>query len=242
MQAPRRSLMKKEAKVKRGIGLVRFEGVLTRTGGRLHWVIVHVPFDAVRRWGVRGQIRVKGEVNGFGLRATLLPSGGGGHILLVNKKMQKGARAYAGDKAEFNLQLDNADSNITIPAELKPYLTQDRALARWYEKLNHSTRNYIAKWIEDPKTPEARVRRAEQIAERLLNVMEAELELPPILKVTFGQNPRARDGWEAMSPARRRQHLFGIFYYRTPDAQARRIEKMVEDATALAEKKRSRDD
>jgi hypothetical protein len=30
--------------------------------------------------------------------------------------------------------------------------------------------------------------------------------------------------------------LFGIFYYRTPDGQGRRIDKMLEDATAFAEK------
>ena len=39
-----------------------------------------------------------------------------------------------------------------------------------------------------------------------------------------------------MSVSRRRGHLFGIFYYRTPDAQARRIDKMLDDANALAEK------
>jgi hypothetical protein len=39
-----------------------------------------------------------------------------------------------------------------------------------------------------------------------------------------------------MSVARRRGHLFGIFYYRTPDGQRRRIEKMLEDATAVAER------
>jgi len=43
-----------------------------------------------------------------------------------------------------------------------------------------------------------------------------------------------------MSVSRRRAHLFGIFYYRTPDAQARRIEKMLEDAAALAEKVRNK--
>ena len=42
-----------------------------------------------------------------------------------------------------------------------------------------------------------------------------------------------------MSASRRRAHLFGIFYYRTPDGQARRIDKMLDDATALAEKKMS---
>ena len=66
--------------------------------------------------------------------------------------------------------------------------------------------------------------------------MEAEHELPPILQRAFAHHPRAREGWDGMSVSRRRGHLFGIFYYRTPDAQARRIEKMLDDATALAEK------
>src|SRR5208282_3213283 len=118
--------------------------------------------------------------------------------------------------------------------------SEARSFRRWYDQLNHSTRNDIAKWIADPKSAEARVRRAEQIAERLLAVMEAERELPPILQVAFARHPRAHEGWDGMSAARRRQHLFGIFYYRTPDARGHRIDKMLEDATALAEKMSSK--
>ena len=66
--------------------------------------------------------------------------------------------------------------------------------------------------------------------------MEAERELPPVLQVAFARHPRAREGWDGMSASRRRGHLFGIFYYRTPDARARRIDKMLDDANALAEK------
>jgi uncharacterized protein YdeI (YjbR/CyaY-like superfamily) len=188
-------------------------------------------------WGLRGQIKVKGEINGFAFRTSLFPTGTGGHILLVNKRMQKGARAVAGSIARFQMELDNEERVVSIPDELKQILDEDRALRRWYDKLNHSTRSDIAKWITEPKSGEARQRRTEQIAERLLNVMEAERELPPVLQVAFARHPRARDGWEAMSAARRRGHLFGIFYYRNPEAQAKRIEKMVDDAMAIAEKK-----
>jgi hypothetical protein len=31
--------------------------------------------------------------------------------------------------------------------------------------------------------------------------------------------------------------LFGIFYYRTPEAQARRIDKVLQEASAVAERK-----
>jgi len=218
----------------------RFEAALQRMRSRLNWVVIHVPFDAAKLWGLRGQIKVKGDINGFAFRTSLFPTGAGGHILLVNKRMQKGARAVAGSVARFRIALDNEERIVTIPDELERILRrlpkEDRSLRRWYDELNHSTRGDIAKWITDVKSGEARLRRAEQIAERLLAVMVAERELPPILQVAFARHPRAREGWDGMSASRRRGHLFGIFYYRTPDGRARRIDKMLADASALAEK------
>jgi len=214
----------------------RFEARLERLRSRLNWIVIHLPFDAAQVWGLRGQIKVKGEINGFAFRTSLFPTREGRHFLLVNKQMQKGARAIEGSIARFQIALDREERTVTIPNELKRILSEDRSLRRWHDELNHSARNDIAKWIAEPKSAEARIRRAEQIAERLLAVMEAERELPPILQVAFSRHPRAREGWDGMSASRRRRHLFGIFYYRTPDAQARRIDKMLDDANALAEK------
>ncbi len=230
--------MPKASKAKSEPAAKRFEARLERLRSSLNWIIIRVPFDAAKLWGTRGQIKVKGEINGFAFRTSLFPTREGGHFLLVNKRMQKEARAAEGSVARFQMELDREERTVTIPDELKRILNEDRALRRWYDGLNHSTRNDIAKWVTEPKSAEARVRRGEQIAERLLAVMDAERELPPILQVAFARHrhPSARAGWEGMSASRRRMHLFGIFYYRTPQAQARRIEKMLDDATALAEK------
>ena len=57
-----------------------------------------------------------------------------------------------------------------------------------------------------------------------------------MLKAAFARDPRAYAGWLGMSPAIRRGHLLGIFYYRTPEARDRRIAKMLEEAAARAEK------
>jgi uncharacterized protein YdeI (YjbR/CyaY-like superfamily) len=228
--------MPKASKAKPAPAAKRFEARLERLRSGLNWIIIRVPFDAAKLWGTRGQIKVKGEINGFGFRTSLFPTREGWHFLLVNKKMQKEARAVEGSVARFQMELDREERTVTIPDELKRLLSEDRSLRRWHDELNHSARNDIAKWITEPKSAEARDRRAEQIAERLLAVMEAERELPPILQVAFARHPRAREGWDGMSASRRRGHLFGIFYYRTPDAQARRIDKMLDDANALAEK------
>ena len=241
MQAPGSENMSKASNAK-SQSAKSFAALLVRRRSRLNWIIVHLPFDAARVWGLRGQIKAKGKINGFGFRTSLFPAGDGRHILLVNKKMQKGARVGEGSVAHFELQRDLEERNVTIPDELRSILGQDRALRRWYDGLNHSTRHDIGKWVTDPKTRTARLRRADQIAERLLTVMEAERELPPILQLAFARDRRARAGWDGMSVARRRAHLMGIFYYRTPDGQRRRMDKMLEDAAAVAEKMRARND
>jgi hypothetical protein len=228
--------MPKDSRPKRRPAAKSFEARLESLRSRLNWIIIYVPFDAAKLWGLRGQIKVKGEINGFAFRTSLFPTREGRHFLLVNKKMQKGARAFEGDVARFQIEHDVGERIVIFPNELKQILNEDRSFRRWCEGLNYSTRNDIAKWVAEPKSSEARVRRAEQIAERMLNVMDAERELPPVLQLAFARHPRAREGWDGMSASRRRGHLFGIFYYRTPDAQGRRIDKMLDDASAFAEK------
>jgi hypothetical protein len=228
--------MPKDSRPKRRPAAKSFEARLESLRSRLNWIIIYVPFDAAKLWGLRGQIKVKGEINGFAFRTSLFPTREGRHFLLVNKKMQKGARAFEGDVARFQIEHDVGERIVIFPNELKQILNEDRSFRRWCEGLNYSTRNDIAKWVVEPKSSEARVRRAEQIAERMLNVMDAERELPPVLQLAFARHPRAREGWDGMSASRRRGHLFGIFYYRTPDAQGRRIDKMLDDASAFAEK------
>lgn len=209
-----------------------FKATLERMQSNLGWVIIRIPFEVSRVWGVRGMFRVKGEINGFAFRTSLFPTGKGYHYLLVNKAMQKGARASAGMAAQFRLAPDTVERKAVFPAELKRLLDEDRTFRRWYDKLTYSTRKWIGEWILQPKSGAARTRRAELIAERLLATMEAERELPPVLKAAFARDPRAYEGWRRMSQSHRRAHLLGIFYYRTPEARDRRVAKMLEEAGA----------
>jgi hypothetical protein len=214
-----------------------FRAALERIQSRLGWTIIRIPVDVAKVWGTRGQLRVKGEINGFAFRTSLFPARGGGHILLVNKRMQAGGDVRQGMSAQFRLEPDLEERVAVVPTELKRFFKEDAYLRRWFEKLNYSTRNEVGKWIIQVKSPGARVRRAEQMAERLLAVMESEHELPPVLQVAFARDARALEGWKRMSPSHRRGHLFGIFYYRSPESRMRRIEKTLQEASAFAERK-----
>ena len=214
-----------------------FKATLERMQSNLGWVIVRIPLDVPKTWGVRGMLKVQGEINGFAFRTSLFPTGKGYHYLLVNKRMQAGAFARAGDTAQFRLEPDLAKREATVPTELKRALSEDRSLLRWFEKLSYSIRKWISDWVTQVKSPEARERRAAQVAEQLLSTMEAERELPPVLKAAFARDPRAFAGWQRMSPTRRRGQLLAIFYYRNPESRDRRIAKVLHEASAIAEKR-----
>jgi uncharacterized protein YdeI (YjbR/CyaY-like superfamily) len=212
----------------------KFRGVLQPDNTPLKWVVVKVPFDPAKAWPVRNRMRVKGTINGFPFRTSLFGAAKDGHVLLVNKQMQKGAGVAVGSMAQIVLEPDLEERTASIPPELEKILHQDRALKKWFAQLSYSARKDIENTVNSGKTPEARRRQAEQVAERLLLAMEGELEMPPVLQLAFRRQPRALAGWNAMTPTQRRSHLLGIFYYKSPESRQKRADKAVAEALKMA--------
>lgn len=216
-----------------------FTALLEPDGTQLRWVIARVPFDIARAWPLRNGRRVRGDIEGFAFRTSLFPDPrASGSILLVNKKMQAGAKARPGDKVRITLEPDLEERPAELPPELAKELKSDRQLRRWFDQLSPSMRREISKWTGEPKSAESRRKRASRIAERMLLAMEGEHEPPPILRIAFQRNPKAEQGWNALTPTQRRNHLLGIFYYEGVEARERRAAKAIEDALRAAEKPR----
>ncbi|HEV2484106.1 MAG TPA: YdeI/OmpD-associated family protein [Terracidiphilus sp.] len=214
-----------------------FSAVLEPDGTQLRWVIARVPFDVAKVWPLRKGRRVRGEIEGFAFRTSLFPDPRGqGQILLVNKKMQAGAKARAGEKVRIRLEPDLEERPTLMPAELERELKGDRQLRKWFDAMSPSMRREIGKWVDEAKGAETRKKRAEKMAERLLLAMEGEQEPPPVLRAAFQRQPRALVGWNALTPTQRRNHLLGIFYYETVEARERRAAKAVEEALRAAER------
>jgi uncharacterized protein YdeI (YjbR/CyaY-like superfamily) len=142
---------------------------------------------------------------------------------------------------DLAVEPDLDEREVEAPAELEKIFRREKALAKWYAKLSDSARRDIAAMITQPKSEDARVRRAEQMAERMLLAMEGEKVLPPLLEVMFRRHPAARAGWDAMTEVQRRGHLLGIFYYQSPEAREKRAAKAIEDCLRLAESRKARE-
>jgi len=224
-------------------GARTFSAALEQLQTGLSWVVARVPFDIAEAWPTRKGTRVSGEIEGFAFRTSLMAyAGGGGHFLLVNRKMQTAAKVRVGSRVTVTLEPDLEERPALIPAELAQALKGERKLRRWFDGLGESLRRDVGKWVMEPKSEDSRQKRAEQVAEWMLLAMEGEMDPtdpPPILKVAFQRQPLARVGWAAMTPARRRRHLLGIFHYRNAVSRERRAAQAVEDALVVAAKSKA---
>jgi hypothetical protein len=207
-----------------------FRALLEKDNRALGWTIARVPFDPARAWKQMVRLRVRCDINGFAFRTSLFPDARGGFYLLVNRAMQQGAAVSLGDTADFRLGPDLEPREAELPDELAVLLDQEPGLRDWYGDLTEYMRREIGKWVMDVKSDEARLRRAEQMAERLLATMEGERELPPAIAAAFRARPKARAGWAKMTPTQRRGELMAVFYYRTVEGRERRIEKLCDAA------------
>jgi uncharacterized protein YdeI (YjbR/CyaY-like superfamily) len=201
-------------------------------------VIARIPVDLKKAWPAWRTRRVLGEINGFAFRTSLFPGPQGkGHVLLVNKQMQAGAKAKAGETAQIRLEPDLEErAAVDTPKELESALKGDRRLRRWFDSLSPSIQKGFGGFVNQAKGPETRKLRAERMAESLMLAMEGEVEPPPILRAAFLRQPLALTGWKALTPTQRRNHLLGIFYVQTVAGREKRAAKAVEDALQAARK------
>jgi uncharacterized protein YdeI (YjbR/CyaY-like superfamily) len=216
----------------------RFRAVLEQGTRALGWTIARVSFDPAAEWKQMVRLRVRGEIRShtgsFAFRTSLFPDPRGGFYLLVNRAMQAGGGVALGDTAEFHLEPDLDPREAELPDELAVLLDDESGLREWYGELTEYMRREIGKWVMAVKSDEARMRRAEQMAERLLAAMEGERELPPVIEAAFRVHPKARAGWAKMTAVQRRGELLAVFYYQSVEARQKRVEKLCEAAAKRA--------
>jgi hypothetical protein len=232
------------------VTLQRFTAQLIKPrGDTLGWTVAVLPFAPKDVWTTMVRLRVRGSIapadkpvagQTVEFRTSLFPYQHtvgerlqSGFFLLVNRAMQQGAGVALGAMAEFTLQPDLEERPAELPEELAVLLDEEPGLRDFYEEQTENMRRELGKWVLGVKSDEARLRRASQVAERLLFAQEGERELPPAIAAAFRRRPKAQAGWSKLTVQQRRSELIAVGYYQSPEARMKRIDKLC----ALAESK-----
>ena len=146
----------------------RFNAALERPDMRGAWTFVRIPFSVAEEFGVKGQVPVRGTVNGVPYENSLLPQGDGLHILVIKKEIRDLAGVTAGDVAEVTLERVSGAREVEMPIELAEALQSHSGATEAFAKLAYSHRKAYCDHVAEAKRPETRVRRAAKSIELLL--------------------------------------------------------------------------
>lgn len=126
------------------------------------------PFDVEKTFGTKARVPVRGTINGFPFRSSLMPMGGC-HRMVVNKTIRDGAGVKAGDTVSVVLERDVAERTTDPPPLLKKELAKNKAaLANW-EKQSFTNKKEMARSITEVKQEETRARRLAKVMGVLKN-------------------------------------------------------------------------
>ena len=129
------------------------------------------PFDVVEVFGTRARVPVRGTINGYPFRSSLMPMGKGlmgkgspslpfsSHLMPVCKTLRDGAGVKPGDTVNVVMERDEADRVVEVPATLKKELAKSKIAQANWEKLSFTHQKEIAVSISGAKQEETRLRR-----------------------------------------------------------------------------------
>lgn len=125
-----------------------------------------VPFNVEEVFGTKARVPVRGTINGFPYRSSIMNMGGG-HLMVVNKKTREGAKVKGGEIINVVMERDEEPRIVTPPADFAKALKADKDAKAAWDKLSYTHQKEYVQAIEEAKKTETRVRRIEKAITQL---------------------------------------------------------------------------
>lgn len=124
------------------------------------------PVDVNETFGTRGRVPVRGTINGFPYRSSLMPMGGC-HMMPVNKALCEGAAVRPGDLVDVVMERDEEERTIEPPAELAKELNRNKKARERWQNLSFTHKKEMANSITGAKQEQTKTRRLSKVVQVL---------------------------------------------------------------------------
>lgn len=144
---------------KLGAQAIRFESPLRTAKG---CVILRLPKNASQRLPSRGQVAVRGTINGCMFQIVVEPDGAFGHWMKVEASLQRVAGVRAGDTATVEVEPVEDWPEPSVPPDLRRALRiAPRKVHELWAAITPMARWEWVRWVNATRNPETRQRRVE---------------------------------------------------------------------------------
>ncbi len=120
------------------------------------------PVDVPEFFGTRARVPIRGTINGFPFRSSLMPCGAR-RMMPVNKKLCAGAGVQPGDIVDVVMERDEEERTVEAPPLLRKTLAKNKTAQANWDKLSFTHKKEMALAILGAKQEETRTRRLEKI-------------------------------------------------------------------------------
>lgn len=120
------------------------------------------PVDVIEYFGTRARVPVRGTINGFAFRSSLMPCGNA-RMMPVNQTLCRGAGVQPGDLVDVVMERDSEERTVAAPPELEKELAKSRKAQDRWEELAFTHKKEMANSISGAKQEETRKRRLEKV-------------------------------------------------------------------------------
>lgn len=124
--------------------------------------LVRLPGTASGKLPSRGQVAVRGTINGHGFQTVLEPDGYSGHWIRVDGKLQRSAALSVGDTATVEVELLKDWPEPNVPEDLAAALSAaPQTIQDLWNEITPMARWEWVRWVNATANPGTRTRRVE---------------------------------------------------------------------------------
>jgi hypothetical protein len=120
------------------------------------------PVDVIEWFGTRARVPIRGTINGFAFRSSLMPCGSA-RMMPVNKTLCQGAGVQAGDLVDVVMERDVEERTVEAPAELRKELAKSKVAQERWDGLAFTHKKEMANSISGAKQEETKKRRLAKV-------------------------------------------------------------------------------
>lgn len=148
-----------------GASTIRFDAMVHTAGGR---AILQLPAKASKRLPSRGQVAVRGTIEGREVQTVLEPDGELGHWMRIDDALLEAAGVGAGDTATVEVEPTKEWPEPTVPPDLKKALSKaPKTVQDLWRAITPMARWEWVRWVNATKNPDTRKRRVEVSVSKL---------------------------------------------------------------------------
>jgi hypothetical protein len=120
------------------------------------------PVDVIEYFGTRARVPIRGTINGFPFRSSLMPCGSA-RMMPVNKALCQGAGVAPGDIVDVVMERDEESRTVEAPPELKKELAKSKKAQKRWDGLAFTHKKEMALSISGAKQEETKKRRLAKV-------------------------------------------------------------------------------